>query len=236
MVQQAAALGYTAIAITDVNTLAGIVRAHAAAKKTGIKIIPGCYLQLTDGADVLVYPENINGYEQLCELLTTGNRRTEKGKCDLYKKDVYQHLKNVIVIVQPPQQLNNLFELEHDFKDTLLEYQQHFGNKLYIAAQRSYNGADAKLLFRLNELAVQLQIPLAATNNVYYHTPARRELQDVLTCIREKCTIHNAGFKLYPNAERYLKSAAEMIRLFRNYPDAVQRTQEIVQACNFGLD
>jgi error-prone DNA polymerase len=236
MVQQAALLGYTAIAITDVNTLAGIVRAHAAAKKVGIKIIVGCYLQLIDAADVFVYPINLNGYEQLCELLTTGNRRTEKGKCDLYKKDVYQHLKDVIVIVQPPQQLNNLFELEHDFKDTLFEYQQHFGNKLYIAAQRSYNGADAKLLFRLNELAVQLQIPLAATNNVYYHTVARRELQDVLTCIREKCTIHNAGFKLYPNAERYLKSAAEMIRLFRNYPDAVQRTQEIMQACNFSLD
>ena len=77
---------------------------------------------------------------------------------------------------------------------------------------------------------------MVATNDVHYHHPVRRELQDVLTCIREKCTIHTAGFKLHPNAERHLKPIAEMQRLFRQYPDAIRRTQEIAEACQFSLD
>jgi error-prone DNA polymerase len=236
MVQHAALLGYTEIAITDINSLAGIVRAHAAARKLNIRIIVGCHLQLLDGPSLLAYPTNIEGYAQLCELLTVGNLRAEKGECHLHKKDVYEHLKDIRLIVLPPKQLNNLFELEHSFSEVLQEYQQHFGNKLYIAAQRKYNGDDSKVLFRLSELSVALQIPLIATNDVYYHEPARRQLQDVLTCIKEKCTIHTAGFKLFSNAERYLKTADEMKRLFRQYPDAVLRTQEIVQACTFSLD
>jgi error-prone DNA polymerase len=236
MVQQAAALGYTEIAITDINSLAGIVRAYAAAKKLNIRIIVGCRLQLLDGPSLLAYPTNIEGYAQLCELLTVGNLRAEKGECHLYKKDVYEHLKDIRLIVLPPQQLNNLFELEHSFSEVLQEYQKHFNDKIYIAAQRKYNGDDSKLLFRLAQLSAELQIPLIATNDVYYHEPARRQLQDVLTCIKEKCTIHTAGFKLFSNAERYLKTADEMKRLFRQYPDAVLRTQEIVQACTFSLD
>jgi error-prone DNA polymerase len=85
-------------------------------------------------------------------------------------------------------------------------------------------------------LSKEFDIPLLATNDVHYHTPSRRQLQDVLTCTREKCTIFNAGYKLYPNAERHLKSQNEMLRLFRNYPDAIKRTQEIVEACTFSLD
>ncbi len=236
MVQQAVTLGYTEIAITDINSFAGIVRAHAAAKKLGIRIIVGCQLQLLDGPPLLAYPTTAEGYAQLCGLLTTGNMRAEKGECHLYKKDLYEQLKEVKLLVLPPLQLNNLFELEHSFRDVLQEYKNHFGDNLYLAVQKTYNGDDSKLLFRLDQLSVILRIPLVATNNIYYHEPARRQLQDVLTCIKEKCTIHNAGFRLYPNAERYLKTATEMKRLFRQYPDAVLRTQEIVQACTFSLD
>jgi error-prone DNA polymerase len=236
MVQQAALLGYKQIAVTDVNTLAGIVRAHAAAKKLGVRIIVGCHLRLLDGPSLLAYPTNIDGYAQLCELLSIGNLRTEKGDCHLHKKDVYEQLKDVRLIAQAPLHLNNLFELEHAFQDALKEYQQQFGNKLLLAAQRRYLGDDSKYLYRLSQLSSALQIPLVATNDVYYHEATRRQLQDVLTCIKEKCTIQTAGFKLYPNAERYLKTEDEMKRLFRQYPDAILRTQEIVQACTFSLD
>jgi error-prone DNA polymerase len=236
MVQQAAALGYTEIAITDINSMAGIVRAYAASKKYNLRIIVGCHLQLMDAPELLVYPTNIDGYSQLCELLTVGNLRTEKGKCELYKADVFQHIKNVKLIALPPQRLNNLFELEHSFQDSLLEFKKYFAGDLYVAAQRKYNGDDSKYLFRLWQLSSELQIPLIATNDVYYHEPGRRQLQDVLTCIKEKCTIQNAGFKLYPNAERYLKTEDEMKRLFRQYPEALLRTQEIVAACTFSLD
>ena len=77
---------------------------------------------------------------------------------------------------------------------------------------------------------------MVATNDVHYHEPARRQLQDIVTCIREKCTIHTAGYLLHPNAERYLKPQEEMQRLFRQYPDAILRTQEIAEACQFSLD
>src|SRR5205085_8216199 len=110
-----------------------------------------------------------------------------------------------------------------------------FGKEVYIAASRRYNGDDNKYLSRLAQLSGQFQIPLVATNDVHYHIAQRRQLQDVLTCIREKCTISDAGFRLYPNAERYLKPKEEMFRLFRHYPDAIRRTQEITEACQFSL-
>lgn len=235
LVDTAAALGYKHIAITDHNTFAGIVRAHAVAKQHGIRLIVGCRLDLIDGLSLLAYPTNITAYSQLSNLLTLGNRRTEKGKCDLYKADVFQYAAGVKFIVLPPVVLNELFEFDHSFETALIEYKEAFGNNLYIAASRRYQGDDSKYLYRLNQLAVELAIPMVATNDVFYHVPERRQLQDILTCIKEKCTIYNAGYKLNPNAERHIKSQEEMIRLFNKYPDAIARTQEIAEACQFSL-
>ena len=236
MVMQAAELGYKEIAITDRNSFAGIVRAHAEAKKNGIRIIPGCYLHILDGYDVLVYPINVNGYSSICELLTAGNIRAEKGDCHLYKEDLYKYLQDVKLIVVPPDSLNNRFEFEPELKPGLVEYKKEFKEDIYLAAHHCYNGNDHKYLFRLSQLSDQLNIPLVATNDVYYHEPERRQLQDIVTCIREKTTIYNAGFLLHKNAERYLKDENEMKRLFRHYPDAIHRTVEIATACRFSLD
>src|SRR5690606_25995826 len=93
-----------------------------------------------------------------------------------------------------------------------------------------------KKLYRIAQLSSQLNIPMVATNDVHYHALHRRELQDVMTCVREKCTIYNAGFRLHANAERYLKPVDEMIRLFRQYPDAIRQTQLLAEACDFSLD
>ncbi|NIJ52813.1 error-prone DNA polymerase [Dyadobacter arcticus] len=235
LVQQALKYGYKKIAITDRNTLAGIVRGYAAAKGKEIEIIPACRLDLLDGPSLLAYPTTQQAYSQLSALLTEGNLRTEKGKCDLYKADVYRHAKGMKLIVVPPAALNKHFDFEQEFKNALKEYKWAFGKDIYIAAARSYQGDDTKRLYRISQLAEQLGVPMVATNDVYYHHPARRELQDILTCIREKCTITNAGFRLYQNGERYLKENEEMLRLFRNYPDAVHRTLEIADACQFSL-
>src|SRR5690606_33977999 len=105
LVEQAAAYGYSEIAITDRNTLAGIVRGHVAAKKHNIRIIPGCRLDLLDGPSLLAYPTNKEAYSRLSALLSTGNLRTEKGKCDLYKADVYRHAEGMKFIVIPPPSL-----------------------------------------------------------------------------------------------------------------------------------
>lgn len=232
LVEQAAALGYKEIAITDRNSFAGIVRGHTAAKAKGIRIIPACRLDLLDGASLLAYPTDQAAYANLSELLTVGNLRQEKGKCDLYKADVYAFSKGMKYVVVPPYSLNDEFDFDDTFKKDVHEYREAFGKEVYVAGIRHYNGDDAKQLFRIS----QLPVPMVATNDVYYHIPARRELQDILTCVREKCTIYNAGYKLQPNAERFLKAKEEVERLFRQYPYALKHSLEIAEACTFSLD
>ncbi|MFM8850662.1 MAG: PHP domain-containing protein, partial [Cytophagales bacterium] len=236
MVEQAATYGYKAIAVTDRNTLAGIVRAHAMAKKLGIRLLPGCRLDLLDGASLLAYPTSKDAYSRISNLLTVGNLRTEKGKCSLYKTDVYAHAKGIRFIVVPPAQLDECFDFDEAFKRDVCEYREALGGELCIAASRLYNGYDTKYLYRMVQLAETLQLALVATNDVHYHHFSRRELQDVVTCVREKCTIATAGFRLHANAERYLKPAEEMHRLFRHYPNALRQTQVITEACTFSLD
>lgn len=235
-IEQATLFGYKEIAITDRNTFAGIVRAHRAANIKGIRLIPACQITILDGPALLAYPTNKNAYSQLSSLLTVGNLRAEKGECFLYKEDVYNYAKEIKFIVLPPAVLNSGFEFELTFKKALEEYKEIFGTDLYIAASRRYSGDDNKYLYQLADLSNKLKIKLVATNDVHYHVPERRQLQDILTCIREKCTIYNAGYRLYPNAERYMKPIDEMIRLFRHYPEALQHTQEITEGCQFSLD
>lgn len=236
LIEYAAGLGYKAIAMADHNTLAGIVRAHVAAKKAGIRFIPACCLYLQDGPSLLAYPTTKGAYANLSGLLTIGNRRTEKGKCELYKKDVYLHAKGMKFIIVPPPELNAWFDFEDDFKEAVKEYGNRLGTQVYLGAICSYQGDDAKKLFRLHELSERYQVPMVAINDVHYHDAGRRELQDIVTCVREKKTIYNAGYVLCQNAERYLKPAKEMQRLFRQYPEAINRTLEIAQACTFSLD
>lgn len=236
LVQQAASLGYRAIAVTDRNTLAGVVRAHVAAKENNIRLLPGCRLQLQNGPDLLAWPTTQRGWEQLSTLLSIGNLRAEKGDCLLYKADVYEHATDLLFAAVAPADLNPQYELCSQFEQSVTEYREALGKQLYLAASRNYQGRDGKRLHRLQQLGTSLQIPMVATNDVYYHHPVRRQLQDILTCVREKCTIHNAGYRLYPNAERHIKPIAEMERLFRQYPDALRRTQEIAEACQFNLD
>ncbi|WP_333627625.1 error-prone DNA polymerase [Sphingobacterium siyangense] len=236
LIEQAALLGYNSVALTDRNSLAGIVRAHMAAKKNGIRLIPACRLDLQDGPSLLAYPTDKEAYGRLSTLLTVGNLRTEKGRCELYKNDVFQYAEGIIFIICPPEKLVVGFELEQSFIAFVQECQQRLQGCLNLGIKKLYRGDDAKLLFRINQLGEHLAIPLVVLGDVYYHVPERRELQDILTCIREKCTIHTAGFNLYPNAERYLKSITEVERLFRLYPEAVEQSVKIANACRFSLD
>ena len=236
LVEQASHFGYKEIAITDRNSFAGIVRAHASGKKCDVRILPACRLDLVDGASLLAYPTNKNAYSQLCNLLTIGNTRAEKGECFLYRKDVFEYAGGIKFIAVAPDYLNEDFDFNGSYTNNIAEYREAFGNDLYIAASKIYGGDDQKRLFRLSQLAKQFDIPLVATNDVHYHIPQRRQLQDILTCIREKCTIYNAGYRLHLNAERYLKSQDEMLRLFLNYPNAIKNTLEIIEACQFSLD
>ncbi|MDB4919371.1 error-prone DNA polymerase [Mucilaginibacter sp.] len=232
LVEQAAGYDYAAIAITDRNSLAGIVRAHIAAKKLPVKFIPACRLDLLDGPSLLAYPTDRDAYGRLSALLTVGNLRAKKGECHLYRADVYTHKEGIKFIVVPPDTLNARFDYDDEFKQQVAEYRAALGHSLYVAATRSYSGDDAKRLYRLSQLGV----PMAAVGDVHYHEANRRELQDILTCIREKCTIHTAGFRLHANAERFIKPIDELQRLFRGYPEAIGNALEIAEACTFSLD
>lgn len=235
-VEQAEELGYSAIGITDRNSLAGIVRAHAAAKKRNIRVIVGCRLDLVDGLSLLAYPTNKEAYSRLSHLLTLGNRRAEKGECHLYKKDVFEFAEGIIFIAIPPEKLNEQFEFDSSFVDAVHEFKTYLDPDLFIAATRRYQGDDGKYLFRICEICNKTGVKMVATNDVHYHESSRRQLQDIVTCIREKTDIYNAGYLLHPNAERYLKSPAEMLRLFRQYPEGLQNAKAIALACTFSLD
>jgi len=236
LVTQAEAYGYKKIAITDRNTLAGIVRAHAACREKNMKLIPACRLDLLDGPSLLAYPTDKEAYGRLSALLTLGNMRAEKGSCHISRDDVYAHSKGIIFTMVMPGVLNRRFEYDPSFIAAVAQYRDALGGQLYLAATRSYLGNDDKLIFRTKQLSDFYRIPVVATNDVHYHEPSRRELQDILTCVREKCTIQDAGFLLHQNAERYMKEVAEMERLFRKYPEAIENTQMISEACRFSLD
>ena len=234
LVATAKAFGLDAIAVTDRNTLAGVVRAHLAAKEVGgIKFVVGCRLDLADAPSLLAYPQDRAAYGRLCRLLTLGMRRAEKGKCILHLDDVSAHVDGFIFIALSPENACG-----HDFASHLRRIKQALGprTRLYLAASQSYRGDDRARIAALSQLAARTGTPFVATNAVLYHAAHRRSLQDVLTCIREKCKIHDAGLKLEANAERHLKPPQEMARLFAGHEEALARTLEIADACTFSLD
>jgi error-prone DNA polymerase len=235
LVYRAAELGYSAIAITDCNTLAGVVRAHQAAAKSQIKLCIGSRLSFTDAPDVLVWAENRGGYANLCRLLTLGKRRAEKGSCILQLSDLLERSAGLwaALVAQriDPYECDanpeNLGIVAGMLKDS-------FGRRLSLAISRAYGPADQS--HRIQALGNRLGIALLATNQVHYHDESRRMLQDVLTCTRHGCTISQAGFKLFPNGERFLKSPEQMHELFSDLPEAIQRGIEIANQCAFSLE
>ncbi len=237
LVAEAARLGLDALALTDRNSVSGMVRAHVAAEAASIKFIPGCRLDFTDAPSLLCYPTDKSAWARLCALLTLGKRRAPKGACHLNLADVLAagFAKGQIVIMIPPDDLADEIAVTH-----YCEVARALGNTdatgLYSAASWRFQTGDRDRFRDLDTLGRVLAVPMVATNDVHAHHARRRPLQDVLTCIREGVTIHEAGFRLHPHAERYLKPANEMARLFTDYPDAIRRTAAIANACRFSLD
>ncbi|UUX50973.1 error-prone DNA polymerase [Nisaea acidiphila] len=230
LVESAARLGHAAVAIADRNSLAGAVRAHIAAKSHGIKLLVGTRLVLEDGEELLAFPHDRPAYARLSRLLSIGKRRAEKGACLLRRADVADHAAGHDLVFLPPPDLTGLSA------SNLALWTRSFSGRVSLAASMLYHGDDAGRLRQLAVLSAEAGLPLVATNDVHYHVPERRPLQDVLTCIREHCSVDEAGWRLDANAERYLKPPEEMARLFRDWPEAVACTIEIAARCRFSLD
>ena len=229
LVTAAADLGLAALALTDRNTLAGVVRAHLAARQAGIRLIVGTRLDFEDGRAVLCFPTDRDAYGRLSKLLTLGKRRAEKGECVLGFADLLAHGEGQILVALPAETLPG-------FIAWLVALRRHFGDRCYLVAHHLYRGDDTRRIASLAELASRVRLPLVATNDVHLHGPEQRPLLDVLTCIREGCTVAEAGLRLAANGERHLKAGVEMARLFAGHADAVARTMEIVDRCGFSLD
>jgi error-prone DNA polymerase len=226
---QAAACGIEALAITDRNSLAGIVRAHEAARATGVRLIVGCHLQLTDDTNLLVYPTYRAAYSRLCRLLSIGKRRGGKGRCRLDWEDVAGHAEGQIAILVPDR-------ADGTARRALERTVEIFGPRAHLGLSLRRRPRDQMRLHDLSRLADDLGVYTVVTNDVLYHHPDRRILQDVVTCIREGCTLDTLGFRRERSADRHLKRVAEMHRLFAAYPDALARTLEIADHCRFSLD
>ncbi len=225
LAERAAVLGMKALGITDRNSLAGIVRAHKQVRLAGLRPIVGCRLDLADGVSVLVYPEDRPAYSRLTRLLTTGKGRAGKGKCELYWPDLAAAAEGSVGILCSVPTEDNIRRLKADF-----------GNRAYVALTSMHRPNDAVRLQTIADTARRLGVPAVVTNDVLYHAPGRRILQDVLTCIREGRTIDELGNRRERSTVRYLQSSEEMVRLFARHPDAIARTQEIAGRCRFSLD
>src|SRR5689334_13000523 len=232
----ASVLGLAAIGITDLNSVAGVVRMWDAAKEVGIRLVVGARLSFRDDTpDLLCYPQDRAAWGRLTRLLTVGKRRVPHGdtseaakvtnRCFLHYDDLLEQGEGQILLAVAPERL------DEGFRANLLRLKADFHGRAFLAANRRYRGDDAR---RLRAMA-ELPLPMVATNDVLYHLPDRRPLQDVMTCIRLGCRIDQAGLALQPNAERHLKSPQEMERLFSAYPEVVLRTQDIVERCRFSL-
>jgi error-prone DNA polymerase len=231
LVHRAAELGYAALAITDHNSLAGIVRAYVAAKAGGLKLLIGAEITPEDALPVLLYAPDRRAYGRLARLITRGRRSAEKGDCLLHFRDVAEHADGVLAVVLP----HFRDESADDWRSLTL-YRDAFGDRCHLAAALHRGPDDATELDRLVTLARRARMPLMATNDVHYHHPDRHRLQEVLTAIRYGVTVAELGARRFPNAERYLKSPAEMAELFRRYPQAIANSLTLADRCRFCLD
>ena len=243
MVLTAYAYGYEAIGIADRNTLAGVVRAYAALDDPRLtekkpKLLIGARLVFADGTpDILAYPTDRKAYGNLCRLISEGKLRppegkprATKGECILFRDDLLAWQEGLLLAVIPPREGS----LE-SAKTILKILRRATPGRVWLAASMLHQGDDRRRLRRLDRLAQQTGVPLLAVNDVLYHTAERRELQDVVTCIREHVTIDKAGKLLEVNAERHLKTPAEMTRLFRDCPDAIAETVRFAGRVAFTL-
>lgn len=222
-------LGYDAIGVADRNTLAGVVRMHSACKGAGLKPLIGCRLDLTDAPSLLAYPIDREGYGRLSRLLSLGKMRAGKGECEISLADVAEHSAGIAFIAWPNDDITELERELPRLRDALTSLR-------HVAASWLYRGDDNGRIERLDRIARKNGCTILATNDVHYHAPDRRPLQDVVTCIREKVTIATAGYLLNPNAERHLKSPEEMVRLFARWPHAIAATREFADGLDFSLD
>jgi len=222
-------LGIEALGVVDRNSLAGIVRALEASRATGVRLVVGCRLDLQDGMSILVYPTDRAAYSRLTRLITLGKSRGGKDNCILHLDDVAVYAEGLIGILVPDLP-NETCAVQ------LRKMAEIFGNRSYVSLALRRRPNDQLRLHEISNLAARYRVRTVVTNDVLFHEAGRRQLQDIVTCIRNNTTIDEIGFERERHADRYLKPPHEMERLFPRYREALARTMEIVERCKFSLE
>ncbi|GAB5347705.1 error-prone DNA polymerase [Alteriqipengyuania sp. 357] len=263
LVLTARALGYDALGIADANTMAGVVRVHTEAKRVKVRPVIGTRIETVESLAFLAFPRDRAAYGRLCRLISAGRMQTlgggwqGKGVCEISLAMLAAHSEDVQLVLLPPGDLDVEFTIavpsnvvpfpsvESGFPDqevtgALSKLLPHLTAQLptlrHLAAAYLYRGDDIARIDRLDAMAREHSLSLLATNDVHYHAPERRPLNDVMTAIRHKTTVEAAGHLLHANAERHLKSPEEMVRLFARWPHAIMASRDIADACSFSLD
>ncbi len=225
LVERAHELGYAALAITDECSLAGVVRAHVAAQKCGLKLIVGSEIRFADGPSVVLLATDRTGYGNLSELISKGRRNAIKGSYSLAFSDIQNGLPGCLALLLP------------DPLPMLAQAQQiaaAFPDSSWLAVELFRAADDRERLSKLTELAATAGLPLVATGDVHMHVASRRALQDTLTAIRLCVPVFEAGAALYPNGERHLREPADLARIYPS--ELLAQTLVVAERCHFSLD
>ena len=232
LVETATELGFAALGLTDRDGVYGVVEAHVRARDTGLDLLLGSEVSLDDGSTLVLLAQDRRGWANLCRLVTRGRLRSPKGESRVGWAEVCAHAEGLLALWGGERSLlvheaDPVF-VAHDLADA-------FGDRLYALAARHRRAEEALLEARLRHRAERFEIPVVAGTEVLYHRPARRELQDVLTCVRHGVTLASAGRRTRPNAEHALEPPHVIAALFADDPAAVARTREVAERCSFSL-
>jgi error-prone DNA polymerase len=231
-VEEARALGLPALAVTDRDGVAGMVRAHLAAKEHGVRLVVGSEVTLDGGSTLVLLAADRGGYANLCRLVTAGRRRSPKGSCSVRLDEIAAHAPGLLALWGGDR---SLLAGEADPAAAAGLLREAFGDRLYALATRHRRAGEEPAERRLRERAARWGLPVAAATEVLYHAPDRRTLQDVLACIRAGRTLATAGRLLKPNGNHHLLAPEAFRALFADDPGAVERTREIAARCSFSL-
>lgn len=223
--QRARQLGYTALAITDECSLAGIVRAFEAANKHELTLIVGAEFQVEDGPKLVLLCETLAGYQRLCRLITRSRRRARKGSYRTLISDFSEPMPGLCCL---------LIASQSDPGRDIGWLKSCFGQSLWLALGLHRQADDAARLARCRQWAAEHGLLLVAAGDVHMHARGRRALQDTLTAIRHHCTLAEAGWRLFANGERHLRPRQALARLYP--PELLAESLRIASRCRFRLD
>ena len=246
LVEQSQKLGYRALAITDRNTLAGVVRAQSASRELNFPILIGAEITPIDALPVVLWASDRAAYGRLCRLITAGRRRAAKGEAKIYFDDIAEHAEGLLAGVLPdvipfslpegaPAAMARSLDRLIPEEKSLHLYRDLFGDRAYLLFELFHGPQDERYGAAMKKLSQRTRLPLVAAGGVLYHSPARLPLQDVLTANRWRMTVDAARPFLQVNAERHLQPLEAIARKFSAWPDAVRRTLEVADRCHFSL-